>query len=196
MLHPKEETTFLLIKPDGVVRGLTGEIMRRIEQRGLKIVAIAMERANHAKVDRHYPKDGRWIHRLGEKTLATYEKYGYDVISELGTDDADKIGRMVRKWLVDFMASAPVVKMVIKGVHAVEMVRKLVGSTMPSDAPLGTIRGDYSVDSAALANRQKRAVRNIVHASETAEEAAHEVRHWFSEKEIYDYERSDESVMF
>lgn len=196
MEHPKEEKTFLLIKPDGVARGLTGEIIRRVEQRGLKIVALAMEQANHRKVDNHYPKDPKWIHRLGEKTLATYEKYGFDAMKELMTDDPDAIGQLVREWLVDFMASAPVVKMVIKGVHAVDMVRKLAGATMPSDALIGTIRGDYSIDSAALANRQKRAVRNIVHASETAQEAAHEIKHWFSEKDIHDYERSDETVMF
>jgi nucleoside-diphosphate kinase len=195
-MHPKEETTFLLIKPDGVVRGLTGEIIRRIEQRGLKIVALEMEQATRDKIDNHYPKDPKWIHRLGEKTLSTYEKYGYDVVKELGTDDPDKIGRLVRDWLVDFMASAPIVKMVIKGVHAVDMIRKIVGPTMPSDAPIGTVRGDYSVDSAALANRQKRAVRNIVHASETAEEAAHEIKHWFGSKRLFDYERSDESIMF
>lgn len=196
-MHPKEETTFLLIKPDGVVRGLTGEIIRRIEQRGLKIVALAMEQASYKKIDDHYPKDPKWIHRLGEKTLTIYEKYGYGVAQELGTDDPDKIGQMVRKWLVEFMISAPVVKMVIKGVHAVDMVRKIVGPTMPSDAPIGTVRGDYSVDSAVLANRQKRAVRNIVHASETASEAAHEIKHWFgSGKKMHDYQRSDEAVMF
>lgn len=195
-MHPKEEMTFLLIKPDGVVRGLTGEIIHRIEQRGLKIVALAMEHATRKKVDDHYPKDPKWIRRLGEKTLATYEKYGYDPIEELGTADPEKIGPLVRDWLVDFMTSAPIVKMAIKGVHAVDMIRKIVGPTMPSDAPMGTVRGDYSVDSAALANRQKRAVRNIVHASETAEEAAHEIKHWFGAQVIHDYERSDEAVMF
>lgn len=195
-MHPKEETTFLLIKPDGVVRGLTGEIIRRVEQRGLKIVALDMEQASYEKIDDHYPKDPKWIHRLGEKTLATYGKYGYDTIKELGTDDPGKIGQMVRKWLVEFMISAPAVKMVIKGVHAVDMVRKIVGPTMPSDAPIGTIRGDYSVDSAVLANRQKRAVRNIVHASETAQEAAHEIKHWFGLKKMNNYDRSDEAVMF
>ena len=106
-----------------------------------------MEKPTRAKIDGHYPKDAKWVHRLGEKTLATYEKYGYDAKKELGTTDPDKIGKMVRSWLLDFMCSGPVVKMVIKGVHAVDMVRKLAGSTMPSAAEMGTIRGDYSVDS-------------------------------------------------
>lgn len=195
-MHPKEEMTFLLIKPDGVVRGLTGEIIHRIEQRGLKIVALAMELSSRDKMDNHYPKNPQWIRRLGEKTLMSYEKHGYDPIKELGTSDPEEIGPMVRKWIIDFMISAPIVKMVIKGVHAVDMMRKIVGLTMPADAPVGTVRGDYSVDSPALANRQKRAVRNIVHASETAEEAAHEIKHWFGSGAIHDYERSDESAMF
>lgn len=78
MNHPREEKTYLMVKPDGVRRGLTGEIVRRIEQRNLKIIALAMEHASREKVDGHYPKDPAWIRRLGEKTLATYAKYGFD----------------------------------------------------------------------------------------------------------------------
>ncbi|MEK9174652.1 MAG: nucleoside-diphosphate kinase, partial [Patescibacteria group bacterium] len=132
MAHPKEEITFLMVKPDGVKRGLTGEIIKRIEQRNLKIIALGMVHPSRAKIDGHYPKNSQWIHRLGEKTLATYQKYGYDAKKELGTTNADKIGKMVRNWLLDFMCSGPVVIMIIKGVHAVDMVRKLAGSTMPS----------------------------------------------------------------
>ena len=192
--HPKEETTFILVKPDGVRRGLVGEIIHRIEQRNLKVIALGMERPSRAKIDSHYPKDQAWIHRLGEKTLATYEKYGYDAKKELGTTDADKIGKHVRGWLLDFMTSGPVVKIIIKGVHAVDMVRKIAGSTMPSFAEMGTIRGDFSVDSPASANRDKRAVHNIIHASETQEEAKHEMNHWFKKDEICDYRRTDEEM--
>jgi nucleoside-diphosphate kinase len=193
--HPREELTFLMIKPDAVIRGLTGEVIRRIEQVGLKIVGLKMFRPTYKQIDGHYPKDKAWVNRLGEKTLATYQKYGYDAMKELGTDKADKIGPMVRKWLIDFMTSGPVVVIVIKGIHAVAMTRKLAGQTMPSDSELGTIRGDFSVDSAAAANRDKRAVHNLVHASETQEEAEHEIKHWFGKAEkIWDYERSDEMV--
>lgn len=195
--HPREELTFLMIKPDAVRRGLTGEIIRRVERVGLKVVGLKLFKPTHKQIDNHYPKDKRWITRLGEKTLATYQKYGYDPIKELGTDKAEKIGPMVRKWLLDFMSSGPVVVMAIRGVHAVEMVRKLAGSTMPSDSELGTIRGDFSVDSSAAANRDKRAVYNLVHASETQNEAKHEIKHWFGPTEpLADYERSDEMVMF
>lgn len=192
--HPKQELTFLLVKPDGVVRGLVGEIIARIEQRGLKIVALEMEKPSHEKVDSHYPKDPAWVKRLGEKTLTTYQKFGYDANEELGTADPEKIGKMVREWLIEFLTAAPVVTMAIKGVHAVEMVRKIAGPTMPADAPMGTIRGDYSVESAALANKEKRAVHNLVHASETQDEAFHEIEHWFGSKVIHDYQRSDETL--
>ncbi|MEK7189330.1 MAG: nucleoside-diphosphate kinase [Patescibacteria group bacterium] len=195
--HPREEITFLMVKPDAVRRGLTGEVIRRIEQVGLKIVGLRMFKPTNKQIDEHYPKDRAWINRLGEKTLATYAKYGYDTVAELGTDKAEKIGPMVRKWLIEFMNSGPVVAMVVKGVHAVGMTRKLAGSTMPSDSELGTIRGDFSVDSAAAANRDKRAVHNLVHASETEKEAEHEINHWFGRGEkLSDYERNDEMVLY
>lgn len=196
MKHPKEEKTLVLIKPDGVKRGLIGEIISRIEQRGLKIIALKMIWATPEQIDNHYPKDPNWIKRLGEKTLATYEKFGYDPLEELGTNDPFKIGLEVRKWLIDFMTSGPIVKMVVEGVHAIEMVRKLVGHSIPALAEMGTIRGDFSVDSATLANREKRAIHNIVHASETPEEAQHEIDFWFSPEEIYSYKRAEEDIMF
>ena len=192
----KNEKTLVLIKPDGVKRGLIGEIIHRIEQRGLKIIALKMFQATAEQIDNHYPKNQQWIRRLGENSLANYKKYGLDSIKELGTDNPDEIGKMVRSWLIDFMTSGPLVKMVVQGVHAVDMVRKLCGNTMPSLAEMGTIRGDYSVDSAVLANTGKRALHNIIHASETPEEAAHELEYWFSPEEIHEYKRAEEDIMF
>jgi len=196
MENPKQEKTFLMVKPDGVTRGLIGEIIKRVEQVGLKVVALQMFQPTVEQMDNHYPKDEKWITRLGEKTLSTYEKYGYDPIKEMGTNDPAKIGPDVRKWLIDFMTSAPLVKMVVQGVHAVDMIRKLAGPTMPAQAEMGTIRGDFSVDSAAAANKDKRAVRNIVHASETPEEAEHEISHWFAPEEIHEYKRSIDGIAF
>ena len=178
------ERTFVMIKPDGVARGLTGEIMRRIEQRGLKIVACAMVRPTRKEADAHYPKDKTWITRIGGKTMATYEKYGIDAVAALGTNDHEKIGRMVREWLLDYMTSGPTVKMAIEGPHAIDMVRKICGNTVPLFAELGSIRGDYSSDSPALANSEKRAIYNLIHASETPDEARHELKLWFKKGEI------------
>lgn len=192
----KEEKTLVLIKPDGVKRGLVGEIIKRIEQRGLKIIALKMFQATAEQIDGHYPKDPKWIRRLGEKSLMTYKKYKMDSVKELGTDDPDEIGKMVRQWLIDFMTSGPMVKMIVEGIHAIDMVRKLCGYSLPNMAEMGTIRGDYSVDSAALANTAKRAVHNLVHASETAEEAEHELAFWFKPEEIHEYKRAEEDIMF
>lgn len=194
--HPREERTLVLVKPDGVKRGLIGDIIQRFEQRGLKIIALKMIWAKREEMDNHYPKDDAWTRRVGEKTAKTYEKYGYDLQGELGTTDLLAIGKMVRGWLLDFMTSGPVVKMVVQGVHAVDMVRKIAGVTMPYMADMGTIRGDYSVDSAAAANKEKRSVHNIVHASETPEEAAHEIANWFTTDELHAYKRMEEDLQF
>ena len=193
--HPKNEVTFLMIKPDGVRRGYIGEVINRIEKIGLKIIALKMVQATREKISGFYPSDTKWINRLGEKTLGTYQKYGYDPIKELGTDKPEVIGKMVREWLVDYMTSAPLVPMVIKGIHAVSKVRKLAGDTMPANAEFGTIRGDLSADSAAAANRDKRAVFNVVHATETPEEAERELRYWFEKEELTDYRRSDDEII-
>ena len=192
MMHPKEEKTFVLIKPDGVRKGLIGEIIKRLEQRDLKVVALEMFHASRKEIDTHYPKDEKWIRRLGEKTLSTYEKNGLSLVEikkDFGTNDLLRVGKAVRGWLVDFMVSAPMIKMVVQGVHAVDMVRKIVGPTMPYLAEMGTIRGDYSVDSAISANMERRSVYNLVHASETPAEAKHEIQHWFGKHPIYKYKR-------
>ncbi len=190
MLHPKEEKTFVMIKPDGVRKGIVGEIIARFERRDLKIIALEMFHPTREQINDHYPKDAKWITRLGEKTLATYEKYGYDPIKELGTAKAEEIGPKVREWLVEYMTSAPMIRMVAQGVHAVDMVRKIAGHTMPYMADMGTIRGDFSNDSPVIANKEKRAVMNLMHASETSEEAQHEIKHWFGkEPNLFDYKR-------
>lgn len=191
----KQEKTCVLIKPDGVRRGLIGEIIKRIEQRGLKIIALEMIWATKDQVDRHYPKDKEYIRNLGEKTLANYKAYHLDPIKELGTDDPFKIGEMVRGWLIDYLTDAPMVKMVVSGLHAINMVRKIVGNTMPSQAEMGTIRGDFSVDDSIMANREKRSVRNIIHASGNKKEADHEIAFWFAPEEIHNYKRAEEDII-
>lgn len=201
MVYKKEdvavERTLVMVKPDGVERGLVGEIIGRLEKRGLKIIALKMVKPSIEKIDEHYPKDDTWIARLGDKGFNVFKELGLDPKEIMGTDNNLEAGKSVRKWLVDFMTEAPVVAMVIEGYHAIDMVRKITGPTLPSKAEIGTIRGDYSIDSPAAANVSKRAIRNIVHASENKEEAKKEIAHWFSEEEIYDdYDRADHGAMF
>jgi len=195
MSHPKKERTLLILKPDSVKRGLAGEIVDRIEKRGLKIIALRMFWADKSQIDRHYPQDEVWIKRLGDKTLKNYKEYGLDANKELGSDDSLEVGKLVRSWLIEYLTSGPMVKIVIEGIHAIKMIRKIVGPTMPADADMGTIRGDFSVDDATAANKDKRSVRNLVHASETPEEAEHEISFWFAPEEIFDYKRAEDDVM-
>lgn len=190
------ERTVMLIKPDGVKRGLTGECIKRIEQRGLKVIALKMMVATEEQARKHYPGTEHWLRTMGEKTLETYAKYHKDPLKDLGTADTLEIGNKIYDWNVELFTSGPIVAILISGIHAVDMVRKIVGKTFPAFADMGTIRGDYSVDSPALANEAQRAVRNVVHASGDPVESAHEVAHWFTPEEIHDYTRSEEDVMF
>jgi len=190
------EQTVMLVKPDGVKRGLIGECIKRVEQRGLKVIALKMVLATPEQAKKHYPGTEAWLLGMGQKTLDTYAKYNKDPLKELGTADPLEIGNMIYEWNVELFTSGPVVAILISGIHAIDMVRKIVGKTIPAFAEMGTIRGDYSVDSPALANEAKRAIRNIVHASGDMAEATHEVSHWFTPKEIHDYTRSEEDVMF
>jgi len=103
---------------------------------------------------------------------------------------------MVRSWVIDYMISGPIVKMVVKGIHAIDMCRKIAGNTLPYLADMGTVRGDFSVDSPAAANKDKRSVHNVMHASENKEEAEHELKEWFAPEEVHDYKKAEEDIMF
>jgi nucleoside-diphosphate kinase len=189
------EQTFVMVKPDGVKRGLIGELIGRFERMGLKIVALKMVSAKEDVLLKHYnANDPKTLQRWGEKTLSTYTKYGKDAVKDLGTDDPMELGKMVRGWLFDYVQSGPMVAMILEGKHAVENVVNMAGPTMPVSAPAGTIRGDFSTDSAAYANAEKRGVMNIVHISASLEEANVEKALWFTPSEIQDYKRMEEYI--
>lgn len=195
--HPLIERSVVLVKPDAVKRALTGEVLQRFEKAGLKVVGLKMVWVDEAMAKKHYPESRTaLLEGIGRKTLETYEKYGRDPKEDLGTMDALEIGRMVNRWNIDFLTMGPVVAILLEGLHAIDNVRLIVGNTMPTFAQPGTIRGDFSLDSAALANTQKRAVRNMIHASGNTEEAKYEEQLWFHKSEIHSYKRVDEDVMF
>jgi nucleoside-diphosphate kinase len=182
------EQTLVLLKPDAVKRGIMGEIIHRFERMGLRVVALKMVKADKKLLNTHYATDKlSTVERIGGKTLATYEKYGKDAMKDYGTKDPAVLGKMVVGWLLEYMSSSPVVAIVVEGKHAVENVVNLAGSTMPVNAAPGTIRGDFSTDSAAYANEEKRAVMNLVHISATPEEAKFEISLWFTPEEIHSY---------
>lgn len=193
----KFERTFCMIKPDGVKRGLIGDIILRIEKSGLKIVAMKMEVPTAAKVRKHYPmSDEAWVQRLGEKSLSSFDNIEADPAEVLGSIDKAVIGKGVADSLIEFMTSGPIVAMVVEGIQARDMIRKLAGHTLPFLADVGTIRGDYSVDSPAVANVEGRAIHNLFHASETPEEAMNEIRLWFEGERIPSYKLGSEAIMY
>jgi nucleoside-diphosphate kinase len=189
------EQTFVMVKPDGVRRGLVGEIIHRFERTGLKIVAMKMVFAEDEILKKHYnSEDSKTLLRWGEKTLKTYTQYGKNAKKDLGTDDPMELGKMVKGWLFDYVKSGPMVAMILEGKHAVDNVIMLAGPTMPVNAPAGTIRGDYSTDSAAYANAEKRGVMNLVHVSASLEEANIEKALWFTSEETQSYKRAEEFI--
>lgn len=192
----RRERTLVFLKPDGVQRGLVGEVIGRFERAGFKLVGMKMLWPDRALLDRHYPKDETFLKTIGGKTKEAFASYGMDVKKETGTDDPQEIGRQVRGWLIEYVGSGPVVAFVLEGIHAISVVRKLVGDTLPYRAGPGTIRGDFSIDSPTVANLMKRPVRNLIHASGSIEEAALEIPLWFRKEELHDYTRADERVMF
>lgn len=193
----KYERTFAMIKPDGVMRGAVGDVIHRFEKVGLKIVAIKMLTPTAEMVRKHYPmSDEAWIERLGEKCISGFDSLECSVLDVLGTDDKKKLGKNVTESLVEYMTSGPVVAMVVEGIQAIDMVRKLCGHTLPFKADVGTIRGDYSVDSPAVANAEQRSIHNIIHASENAGEAQNEIELWFPGEKISSYKLTGEMVMY
>jgi len=191
-----KEQTLVVLKPDSVARGLVGPITARFERVGLKIVASKMIMVSKELADKHYPASrDAFINGMGEKTLEYYHDMGIDPVKEVGSADPHEIGLKIREWLVDMITAGPVVAMVLEGPHAVELVRKMVGHTLPLKSAPGTIRGDYSFDSSYLANNGKRPIKNMLHASGELDEAKYEVDLWFTSDEIMSYERIEEQVM-
>lgn len=190
------QKTLVVIKPDSVKRGIIGDIISRFERAGLKVVAMKMIWLDRKKAEEFYYADDNWLISVGNKTLTRYKEMGLDPKAEFGTDDPKEIGKTIREWLIDFITSGPVVAIVLEGVNAIEVVRKLVGPTEPAKAPPGTIRGDYAHVSIAYANWNKIVLRNVVHASETEKDALREIFVLFNLEEIYNYERNIEEIIY
>ncbi|TSC71824.1 MAG: nucleoside-diphosphate kinase [Parcubacteria group bacterium Gr01-1014_38] len=178
----KTQRTLVLVKPDGVQRHLVGDIIRRFEQAGLKIVGLKLVWATPHIIDRHYRHDADYLMSIGEKTIKGMEQLGLHVH---GTPL--EIGRRVRSYLSRHLSIGPVVAMVLQGTNAIRNVRQLVGSTDPLTADIGSIRGDLTIDTIQLADLEQRAVRNLVHASGDPEEAEREIPTWFSPGELHAY---------
>ena len=187
-----QEQTLVIIKPDGVQRSLIGEVIKRIERVGFKLVAIKFELPTKEKVVAHYTIDPDWVEKTGHKALDAEARAGKDVS---GIDAMTHGGTILHK-LQNYITSGPVVAMVWQGAHAVDVVRKLVGSTEPRTSDVGTIRGDFVHDSYEISNGEGRSVRNVVHASSSVEDAQKEIAVWFGPEELVTYRLVAEEILY
>ncbi|MES2623010.1 MAG: nucleoside-diphosphate kinase [Patescibacteria group bacterium] len=176
MAHNYIERTLVIIKPDGVARGLVGEVISRFERVGLKLVDMKMVMTTLEHAENHYVLDDQWKVITGNKTIQSYRDKGLTPPSE----DPVEITNALLKRLAKYMVEGPVIPMVWEGPHAVKIVRKLVGSTEPFSSDVGTIRGDYVLDSYQIALEEDRSVYNLVHAAGSVKEAEQEIHHWFA----------------
>jgi nucleoside-diphosphate kinase len=192
MPHHKDERTLVILKPDAIQRTLMGEIIGRFERIGLKLIAMKMLVPGTEMIEQHYTLDPEWRRITGEKRIKVAKEKGEVPPSE----DPYEITAVVLENLKKYMTSGPVVAMIWQGAHAVKIVRKLTGGTEPLTSDVGTIRGDYVLDSYQMSDGDGRAIRNLVHASGSVKEAEGEIRHWFDEKEIIDYTLVQEQVVY
>lgn len=190
-MHPKKERTFVIIKPDGIQRSLIGEIIKRFERAGLKIVGMKFGMLDPKKVWDHYNKDDEWFLKKGTNIVNNRNEHKLPIEKE-----AIEYGRDIIRALEQFMTAGPVVSMVIEGNQAVGVVKKLVGGTEPTTSDVGTIRGDFTLDSYALSAVDDRGVRNLIHCSDQVDEAKREIDLWFDPKDLVDYRLVSEAILY
>ncbi|MBP6868547.1 MAG: nucleoside-diphosphate kinase [Candidatus Pacebacteria bacterium] len=189
--HPKKERTFVIVKPDGVQRGLVGEIIKRFERTGLKVVGLKMSVLPEELLWKHYDKDDAWFLKKGTGIVESLTAAGLPVEKE-----AIEYGKDIIRALVKYMTVSPVVSMVIEGNQAVAVVKKLVGETEPATSDVGTIRGDFTTDSYAICAVDDRAVRNLIHCSDEVDNANKEIAMWFKSEELYSYRHVQEEILY
>lgn len=192
MAHYKEERTLVVTKPDALQRTLLGEIIKRYERLGLKLVGMKMMVATPEFIEQHYTLDPNWRRVTGEKSIKGYKDKGLTPPSE----DPLEITAIVLENLKKYMTSGPIIAMVWQGGHAVKIVRKVTGGTEPLSSDVGTIRGDFVVDSYQMSDTDKRAVRNLIHASGSPEEAEMEIKHWFKDNELIRYRLVQDEILY
>jgi nucleoside-diphosphate kinase len=195
-MHPKKEKTFVILKPDAVQRGLIGDIIKRFEKIGLKIVAMKMIVATKEQALAHYNKDEVWLVEKGEKNvIANRQAMGLPI-----EKSALEYGKDILNGLVEYLVCSPVVTFVLEGNNAQAVVKRLVGSTEPATADTGTIRGDYSLETYMLCDADGgRAVRNLIHCTDPKDgpdAAEREIGVWFKEEEIIKWKSINEKMLY
>ena len=189
--HPKTERTFVIIKPDGVQRSLVGEIIKRFERSGLKLIGLKLTTLDSDRIWKHYNKDDAWYIKKGAKIAEDRAAAGLSAEKE-----PIEYGKDIIRALEKFMTAGPVVMMAWEGNSAVNVVTKLVGGTEPSTSDVGTIRGDYTIDSYNIAAIDDRAVRNLIHCSDTPANAESEIALWFSPEDLLSYRLMVDEILY
>ena len=193
--HPHQERTFVMFKPDTVQRSLIGELFKRIERTGLKCVGLKMFiETDDKRLFEHYNKDDEWFMTKGTRIVEDLKEQGLEA-----TKEPIEYGKDIIRANAKFMMAAPLVAMVWEGNQAGAVVKKVVGSTEPATSDVGTIRGDYTVDSYSHAAYEDRAVRNLIHCTDPddgPEEAEREINLWFKPEELMDYTTAQEAIMY
>lgn len=186
------EKTLVIIKPDGIQRSLIGEIICRYEKIGLKLIGIKMLIPTDEMVEKHYTLDPAWKKSVGEKRIKAAQEKGETEFES----DPEKIGENVLLVLKKYITAGPIIAMVWQGAHAVGIVRKITGGTEPLSSDVGTIRGDFMIDSYIMSEAHDRSIRNLVHASSSVKEAEDEIAHWFKPEELFDYRIIQEQILY
>ena len=187
----KKERTLVLIKPDGVQRSLIGEIISRLERVGLKIVALKFFIPTERQVIQQYGSTKKEIEAMGERSIKNQKKIGRRV-----DQSPYEHGLTILNGLKKYYTVGPVVGMILEGNQAIEVVKKLIGSTEPLHSDIGTIRGDFTNDSYTIADADGRAIRNLIHRSDSMEEAKKEISIWFKPDEICNYKLIQEKILY
>jgi nucleoside-diphosphate kinase len=163
----KREFSFL--KPDAISRGLVGKVISRFEEAGFKIVKVRKGMISSELAELLYPNSKEQLTGMGGNTIKSTIARGEgerELRERYGSTDPYEIGKLVNSWNRKYATSTEVIAMVVEGEDAPTKVRELIGSTDPAAAKKGTVRGDYGEDSIYAANTEKRACRNMVHASD------------------------------
>ena len=178
------ERTLVLVKPDGVQDRRCGQILCRLEETGLILVGMKLCRVTKQRAELHVSRSVDRLEQAGQRELQWCDKQSLFPMEIYNSVVPESIGRKVREWRIDFLMSGPVVAMVLEGEDAVAAIRKMVGHWFPEQSLRGTIRNDFGRDTALKAANEKRAVRNVVHASSSPQEAEREISVWFSPAEL------------
>lgn len=184
------ERTLAIIKPDGIQRGLVGEIVGRFEKAGLKIVGMKLVWPDKKLVGEHYADDEDYLTGVGEKALVNAKEKGVEM-----KETALEIGQRVRESNIRYISTGPVLAFVLEGNTAVQSVRNMIGGTNPLTADIGTIRGGLTIDDFMQSDAESRSVRNLMHASGDVDEANREIPLWFEKSELFEYQTVMDKVL-